>query len=179
MNVRKEYIWKTAIGIFFFWHAFVIGVAGIGNTMKADIAVKMRQNIYYKVDWYTDLIAQNRQNWGFFSFVPSSLIRFTFEEWDGENWIVLHEYKLPDKPYIGRHNEFNFLRSIARKKDEYKHERVEYIKRFCKKNNITDTKVYLRKKYAALPTIEDIPDFTWKGWEPEWKKFTMSFAECS
>lgn len=178
MKIRKEYALKAIIGLFFCWHAFVIGVAGIGNTMKADIAVSMRKNIYYKVDWYTNLIAQDRQNWGFFSFVPSSLIRFTFEEWNGVDWNVLYEYKLPDKPYIGRHNQFNFLRSISRTKDTNEYERIEYIKRFCKEHNITDTKVYLRKKYATLPTIEDIPNFTWKNWEPEWQKFTMSSAEC-
>ena len=172
---------RVLITVFFAWHGFVILVGGVGNTMDEAYAKPIREQLFYRVDWYTKLLGQNQQNWGFFSFVPNALVRFTFETYDRttEQWTVLHEYKLPDAPYIGRHNEFNFLRTLAQEKGKHDNALRRYTQqRFCVQHGIKEQTVYLRKKYAYIPKPGEMDDFSWHTWEPDWQKFTMNEVQC-
>lgn len=178
MFIRKTYITQTFIALFFFWHAFFIGVGGISNTLAAPFAKTLREQVYYKIIWYPRLLDQNQQNWGFFSFVPDALVRFTFETWDGTNWKEIYEYKLASPPYFARHNEFNFLSALASDTDKYKAERERYVQDFCKQHGIANQIVFLRKKYTHIPKVTEMDGFTWENWEPTWEKFTLNEVQC-
>lgn len=168
-------IGRIFIGCFFMWHVFVFGVGGISNTMEFSYSKTLRENVFYKVDWYTKMLDQNQQNWGFFGFVPNAIVRFTFET-DNNG---IEEYKLTDWPYIGRQTEFNMLRTIASKTDSYVSERKRYLKDYCRKRNIHGQEVRLGKKYAYLPREEDMNNFDWNSWNPQWETYQMDSIYCA
>jgi hypothetical protein len=174
---RTLLVQRIGITLFFVWHAVAIGVLGISYTISdfhTDI-VRKYANTY--IFWYARTIGQTQHNWGFFAQVPNASIRFSIEEQTEEYWIRIDEISQVNPPYIGNHNQFNFLRSLADLQDN-EAQLTRWLQHYCADNTLSDTTIRLNKRFAELPKEAEITPYTWRTWQPKWMSTPLQTYHC-